>query len=203
MTNAPSDEAPLSASTSGVVAGPIAQRDWSATPLGPLERWPQPLRLIVDLMLSSKPPMFVVWGPQRTFLYNDAYVPIAAEKHPAAFGEPFDEVWREIWPELAPLFARTMAGEPIYHEDQRFVLNRRGFDEEAWFTFSYSPVREDSGAIGGVFCVLNETTQVFQAERALRESEARLRFAIDGARIGTRDWDLTTMRGYAAVNRSG
>ncbi|TCJ38864.1 PAS domain S-box protein [Parafrankia sp. BMG5.11] len=179
----------------GEVASLIRARDWSTSPLGEPGTWPQPLVQAVNLILSSRLPMFLAWGPELGFLYNDAYAVILAEKHPAALGGRFQEIWPEIWPDLLPLVQSALRGEPVYHENQHFVMNRKGFDEETWFTFSYSAVVDDGGTAQGIFCAVVETTQTVLAERALRDSEARLSLAVEGARIGTWDWDLRTMRG--------
>ncbi|MFS2008628.1 PAS domain-containing protein [Azospirillum sp. CT11-132] len=140
--------------------------DWSATPLGPAEDWPQSLRTIVNLMLTSSFPMFAVWGPQLTFLYNDSYRPILGDK-PEALGRPFAEVWADIWPDLTPLVARALAGEATYHEDRRLVMERHGYREETYFTFSYSPVRDETDHVAGMFCACTENTARVLAERRL------------------------------------
>ncbi|GLR80889.1 PAS domain-containing protein (plasmid) [Azospirillum oryzae] len=140
--------------------------DWSATPLGPAEDWPQSLRTIVNLMLTSSFPMFAVWGPQLTFLYNDSYRPILGDK-PEALGRPFAEVWADIWPDLSPLVVRALAGEATYHEDRLLVMQRHGYREETYFTFSYSPVRDETDRVAGMFCACTENTARVLAERRL------------------------------------
>jgi signal transduction histidine kinase/PAS domain-containing protein/ActR/RegA family two-component response regulator len=148
--------------------------DWSASPLGPPDAWPQSLRTVVSLLLRSRFPMFVAWGPELGFLYNDAYAEILGAKHPNALGARFYDIWSEIWPDISPLIDAAMAGEATYREDLPLVMNRKGYDEQTWFTFSYSPVHDERGAVAGMFCVVSETTQRVLAERALRESEGRL-----------------------------
>jgi signal transduction histidine kinase/CheY-like chemotaxis protein len=150
-------------------------RDWSTSPLGPPEEWPQSLQTVVALLLHSRFPMFVAWGKELGFLYNDPYAEILGAKHPAALGRRFREIWSEIWSDINPLIEAAMAGRATYREDLPLVMNRKGFDEQTWFTFSYSPVRDESGQVAGMFCAVSETTQKVVAERALRESEARLR----------------------------
>ena len=169
--------------------------DWSASPLGQPSDWPEALRLVATIMLASKFPMFVAWGSQLGFIYNDPYAEILAEKHPSAMGRPFREIWGEIWSDIQPLIDATLAGEAVYRDNLPLRMNRRGYEEDTWFTFSYSPVRDDRGTIAGVFCACVETTDKVMAESALRESERRLKLAIEGANIGTWDWDLTTSRG--------
>jgi len=149
--------------------------DWSLSPLGHPSTWPPSLRTVVGLLLRSRFPMFVAWGPELGFLYNDAYADILGAKHPAAVGSRFADIWSEIWTDINPLVDAAMAGDATYREDLPLVMNRKGYDEQTWFTFSYSPVRDDSGEVAGMFCAVSETTQRVMAESALRASEARLR----------------------------
>ncbi|HEY8383463.1 MAG TPA: PAS domain S-box protein [Microvirga sp.] len=150
--------------------------DWSASPLGDPLSWPQSLRSVVGLLLGSKFPMFVAWGPELGFLYNDAYAEILGAKHPSALGARFQDIWAEIWSDISPLIDAAMSGEATFRENLPLVVNRRGADELAWFTFSYSPVRDESGRVAGMYCACTETTSTVLAERHLRESEARLAF---------------------------
>jgi PAS domain S-box-containing protein len=149
--------------------------DWSSSPLGPPEFWPQSLRTVASLMLTSKFPMFIAWGPELAFLYNDGYRPIFGAKHPHALGLPFQDVWSEIWPDLEPLVTKALAGESTYHEDLHLVMERNGYPEDTWYTFSYSPVRDETGGIAGMFCACTETTQEVKLRVALREEQDRLR----------------------------
>ena len=119
--------------------------------------------------------MFVAWGKDLGFLYNDPYSEILGAKHPAALGKRFHDIWSEIWPDISPLIDAAMAGEATDREDLPLVMNRKGYDEQTWFTFSYSPVRDESGKVAGMFCACWETTPKVLAERAMRESEGRLR----------------------------
>ena len=169
--------------------------DWSTSPLGPPERWPPAMRSYVSLMLGSKFPMFAAWGDDLGFIYNDAYVPVLGNKHPRALGRRFHDIWSEIWSDISPLIDATLAGEAVYRDDLPLVMNRKGFDEQTWFTFSYSPMREEGGAIAGMFCACTETTRQVTAERALRQSEERLEMALTaGNSIGTWDWDVASDR---------
>jgi len=163
----------------GEMGALMRMQDWSRSPLGPPEGWPQSLRAAVGLMLPSKFPMFIAWGRELGFLYNEAYAEILGTKHPEAMGARFHDVWPEVWPEIAPLIEAALAGEASYHEDFGLVMNRRGGKEEAWFTFSYSPLRDESGAVAGMFCVCQETTPKVLSERKLRVSEQRLRSLAD------------------------
>jgi len=143
----------------------MRSHDFSDSPLGPPQYWPPSLRSIVALMLSSKFPMFVAWGAQLGFLYNDAYAEILGAKHPKALGSRFKDIWGEIWPDIWPLIESAMAGQATYREDLPLVMNRKGFDEQTWFTFSYSPVRDETGEIVGMFCACTETTGKILAQR--------------------------------------
>jgi hypothetical protein len=115
--------------------------DWSQSPLGTPASWPQSLRTVVALLLQSQFPMFVAWGDDLGFLYNDPYAEILGAKHPRALGSRFHDIWSEIWPDISPLIDAAMSGHATYREDLPLVMNRKGYDEQTWFTFSYSPVR--------------------------------------------------------------
>jgi PAS domain S-box-containing protein len=162
------------------MASRIAQMDWSATPLGPPKFWPLPLRTLLGVMLGSNQPMFVAWGPERTLIYNDPYAEILARKHPDALGCDFLDVWHEIRADLLPIVEQAYRGEPVQMDDILLLMERRGHQEEAHFAFSYTPVRDEAGAIAGFFCACQEITGQVLAERQLRQSEARLRGVLEG-----------------------
>ena len=155
--------------------------DWSSSPLGPPESWPQALKTTVGILLSSKFPMFLAWGPELRFLYNDAYIDVLGGKHPAALGHAFEDIWAEIWPDIAPLVRRALAGEATYFEDLPLTMTRKGYAEQTFFTFSYSPLRDDDGAAAGMFCVCTETTAQVLAERERLNETERLRQLFDHA----------------------
>ncbi|CAN7306264.1 PAS domain-containing protein [Phenylobacterium sp. LjRoot219] len=138
--------------------------DWSRSALGPPETWPSSLRSIVSLLLGSKFPMFVAWGPELRLLYNDDYTEILGDKHPMALGARFQDVWSETWSEIEPLTARARKGETIYDEDLPLVVMRYGAEQLTWFTFSYSPIEGEAGAVAGMFCTVVETTRRVRAE---------------------------------------
>src|SRR4029079_17010284 len=121
------------------------------------------------------------WGEALGFLYNDSYAEILGAKHPGALGSRFHDIWSEIWPDISPLIDIAMAGEATYREDLPLLMNRKGYDEQTWFTFSYSPVRDESGQVAGMFCAVCETTQKVLAERALRESNETLERRVNEA----------------------
>jgi PAS domain S-box-containing protein len=154
----------------------IRSMDWSKTPLGPIEDWPQSLRTTVSLCLASNFPISLAWGPDYVQLYNDGYWPICGGKHPDSMGQDFRECWASAWPAVGEAFTSALAGETSYLEDQRMFLDRNGYLEETFFTFSFSPIRDESGGIGGLFHPVTETTGRMLSERrtrALRDLAAR------------------------------
>ena len=155
----------------------IRSMDWSKTPLGPLSDWPQSLRTSVSLCLSSTFPILVCWGPDDIQIYNDAYRPICGDLHPASMGAQFKVIWASALPVVGAAFERAHQGEGAYIKDQQMFLDRSGYLEEANMTFSFSPIRDESGAVGGIFHPITETTaQVLGARRTqgLRELTAGL-----------------------------
>jgi len=147
--------------------------DWSTHVLGPMAGWPVVLRVAVNMMLASSFPQCMAWGPQRTLLYNDAYRPMLGHK-PAPLGKPIDEVWAEVWPDIRPLLERAYAGEATFVEDLPLVVERHGRPEQAWFTFCYSPVRDERGQVLGMLDTALETTGKMLAEQRLTEAAASL-----------------------------
>ena len=152
----------------GEMGALVRALDWEQTPLGPVERWPQSLLTTLSLLLNSKYPMFIFWGPQLVKIYNDGYRPITGAKHPWALGRPATEVWPEIWDDIKPLVDRALAGDATWSENLQLFMHRRGFPEEVYFTFSYSPVRDETGGVGGMFCACTETTSEVLGERRLQ-----------------------------------
>jgi len=148
--------------------------DWSVTPLGPVADWPQSLRTAVSICLASRFPMLIWWGPDLVMLYNDAYRPIlGAMKHPAAMGQRGAACWPEIWDIIGPMLTGVLThGEATWSEDQLLLLDRNGYVEECYFTFSYSAIRDESGGVGGVFTAVTETTARVLSERRLRTLRA-------------------------------
>lgn len=143
--------------------------DWSSTRLGPIQQWPQSLRTSVSTCLNSRFAILVWWGPDLIMLYNDAYREIIAAKHPAALGHPGRECWPEIWDTIGPMLAGVMQlGQATWSDDLLLLLARHGYPEECYFTFSYSPISDESGGIGGVFTPVMETTERVIAERRFK-----------------------------------
>ncbi|HEY8025895.1 MAG TPA: ATP-binding protein [Burkholderiaceae bacterium] len=166
----------------GELGGLIASHDWSNTPLGPISDWPQSLKTAVNLMLSSRQPMWIGWGADITFLYNDAYIDVLSlSKHPSALGQPAANVWSEIWDICGPLARRVFdAGEATNADDVRFFMNRGNFHEEMFFSFSYSPIRDESGNVAGLFCPnLDVTAKHLNARRLRTLSELATRSLLE------------------------
>jgi PAS domain S-box-containing protein len=165
----------------------IRAMDWSATPLGPLATWPQSLRTSVSLCLSSTFPILVAWGPDHIQIYNDAYRPICGAKHPASMGAPFKVCWATALPVVGDAFDSASRGQGAYIHNQRMILDRYGYLEEAFMTFSFSPIRDESGGVGGIFHPITESTgQVLGARRtqSLRELSGSVTGARSAADIG-------------------
>jgi signal transduction histidine kinase len=147
----------------------MRSQDWSGTPLGPIPTWPQSLKTLAMTMLHSRYPMFLAWGPQRSFLYNDAYSPILGKRHPYALGQPAAHIWSDIWDVIGPQMDLVLEeGRATWNEDCLLMMERNGYLEETYFTFSYSPAFDDAKRVSGVFCSCNETTGRVLAERRMR-----------------------------------
>ncbi|WP_242008406.1 hybrid sensor histidine kinase/response regulator [Sphingomonas ginsenosidivorax] len=154
------------------MAGRLRNHPWCDTALGLPQHWPEALRTLVGVMLGSDQPMFTAWGPDRLMLYNDGYAQVLGNKHPAALGRPCRDVWAEIWPMLAPLFQRVFEGKAVHEADMLLSLDRYGYLEDAYFSFSYTPVRDAAGAVAGLFCACRETTlEVAVNRRVIAERE--------------------------------
>ena len=149
--------------------------DWSASAIGDRATWPRCLETVLDLMLSSKFAMCLGWGPELTLLYNDAYDPFLGARHPTGLGQPLREVWAEVWTDIEPSVTSAMAGIPVDHVDLPLTMTRHGYPEETWWTFAYSPLRDDDGMVAGFLDIATETTGKVVHERDLMKREAQLR----------------------------
>ena len=169
----------------------IQQKDWSKTPIGSPDTWSQSLRTTLSIMLNSKFPMFLFWGPDHICFYNDAYRPSLGNdgKHPTILGIPANEGWKETWYHIKPLIDRVLAGgEANWSEDQLLPIFRNNTVEDVYWTFSYSAVNDESGKPAGVFVTCMETTKKVNALKKLEESQEKFKLAIDAAGLGA--WDL-------------
>ena len=165
------------------MAEAIRQTDWSLTPLGPTQQWSAGLRIAITTALDSPLPIIVVWGPELTQIYNDAYRPFLALRHPLALGQDTRVCWPEVWDFNQPIFRQVMdTGKPVYLQDQEFVIEPSGVPETRYFTVTYAPTRNEDGTIGGVTVIPVETTQRVLMERENRALLEATRFADDQRR---------------------
>ncbi len=142
--------------------------DWTKTPLGPPQLWPQSLKTAVRIMLTSRQPIWIGWGEQLIYLYNDPYKSIIGGKHPLALGQPTSVVWGEIWDVIGPMLKAATTGDTgTYVEAQLLIMERNGYPEETYYTYSYTPVPDDEGGTGGIICANSDDTQRVISERQL------------------------------------
>ncbi len=146
----------------------IREFDWTHTRLGAPQTWPQSLRLALRIMLTSRQPIWVGWGRDLIYFYNDPYKSIIGGKHPTALGRKTSEVWHEIWADIAPMLDTAMRGDQgTYVEAQLLIMERNGYPEETYYTFSYSPIPNDDGSVGGIICANSDDTQRVIGQRQL------------------------------------
>ncbi|KMO30097.1 hypothetical protein VP06_22780 [Methylobacterium aquaticum] len=172
----------------GEMGARLRAHDWAATSLGPVAGWPPTLTTAVRIMLGSRFAMWMAWGPDLTFFCNDAYRPTLGVKDAWALGSRSDVVWAEIWPDIGPRIAQVLrTGEATWDEALLLFLERRGFAEETYHTFSYSPLADESGTVTGMLCVVSEETERVIGERrlrCLRDLGAGMAAARTGAEVG-------------------
>ncbi|MGN6178648.1 MAG: PAS domain-containing protein [Mucilaginibacter sp.] len=170
--------------------------NWSSTVLGDPSEWSQSLLTTINIILNSRFPMFLWWGPDLIQFYNDAYRPsLGAEggKHPTALGQRGEDCWQEIWPVIKPLIDQVLAdGESIWSEDQLIPMYRNGALEDVYWTFGYSKVIDETGNPAGVLVICNETTEKIRSYNDIKETKNELEFAVEAADLGTWDLDLAT-----------
>ena len=152
----------------GEMAKVIKAKDWSTTPLGPIESWPQSLRTTVSLVQASLSPISLAWGPAHTQIYNDGYWPICGAKHPRSMGQDYRECWASAFPVIGEAYVSGWSGRSAYLEKMRMFLDRHGFLEETCFTFSFSPITDESGRVGGLFHPVTELTGQMLSERRIQ-----------------------------------
>ncbi|HEY5825020.1 MAG TPA: ATP-binding protein, partial [Cyclobacteriaceae bacterium] len=153
--------------------GELGQRirdyDWASTSLGPVNTWPRSLRTSVQIMLTSRQPIWIGWGKELIKLYNDPYKAIVGGKHPWALGKPASEVWKDIWKDIEPMLQQVMhENEGTYVESQLLIMERNGYPEETYYTFSYTPIAGDAGSTEGMICFNTDDTDRIISERQLR-----------------------------------
>ncbi len=163
----------------GEMGALMRSTDWSQTVFGPVAVWPQSLRTAISIMLESRFAMVVAWGPDFRFFYNDRYRPILGTKHPAALGTGAAEIFPEVWPAVGPAFEGVRRGEAFAIDDWLLPLERNGYLENCWFTLSYSPIRDETGGVGGLLAIVAETTGRVEGERRLATLRELARRAAD------------------------
>jgi len=151
----------------GKMGEEVSVKDWSKTPLGPIEKWPQSLRTTISLCLASNFPISIAWGPQRVQIYNDGYWQICGDKHPTSMGQDFKECWYTAWPVIGEAFESATEGQTKFLVNQRMFLDRNGYLEETFFTFSFSPIVGESGGVEGLFHPVIELTQQSLGDRRM------------------------------------
>ena len=174
-------------------------QDWAVTPLGPIVGWPQSLRTVAGLTVASPFPMLVLWGPELVQIYNDGYRALMGAKHPAGLGKPTRECWPEVWDFHAPIYERVRRGESVSVADQRFVIERHGHAEEAFFTLFHSPVLDESASVGGVLVTAVETSSAVHA-REVEAEHARLLEQAQAARADAEEANRTKMEFLASMS---
>ena len=181
----------------GEMGALIRSHGWADTPLGPPSLWPQSLKTAVRIMLTSRQPIWIGWGEPLTYLYNDAYQSIIGGRHPWALGRPAAEVWSEIWSEIGPLLDTAMGGiEGTYVEEQLLIMERNGYPEETYYTFSYSPIPDDDGTPGGIICANTDDTQ-----RVIGERQLALLRDLAAETVDARSWTEVCERSLAALGQ--
>ena len=181
----------------GTVGERIRHGDWSAHPLGPIDGWAPSLRTGLGIVLGSAFPSFLAWGEELFLFFNDAYVPMLGRKAGSALGVRHPEVWPEVWPELGPTIRRVLAGESFFFENYAITLERHGYPEQAWFTFSFSPLRDETGRVRGMICTVVEMTDKVAALARHKEAEERLALSLEASgNIGTWSYDLASGATY-------
>jgi two-component sensor histidine kinase len=182
--------APAFLAGGGEMGAAIRDFDWTATELGPPDRWPRTLKTCLRIMLASRQPMWVWWGEELINFYNDAYLSIIGGKHPHALGQPARKVWAEIWDQIHERIGAAMRGEASYSEAELLVMQRNGYREETYYTFSFSPVPDDEGGIGGIVCANSDDTDRVIGARQL----ALLR------EIASRTWEADSVEEVYALS---
>jgi PAS domain S-box-containing protein len=177
----------------GAAGARTLAQDWRAHPLGPISGWPSALRMSLGMMLGSAFPAFLAWGEELFVFHNDAYQPMLGNRANEAIGKPLAQLWPEVWDTMQPLARRVLDGEALFFENFQLTVERKGYPEQAWFTFSYSPLRDEAGAVRGLMCTVVEVTDKVLALARHKEAEERYALSIEASgNIGTWSYELDT-----------
>lgn len=178
--------------------------DWTSTRIGAPDAWPKSLRTAVGIMLTSRQPIWIGWGRELIFLYNEPYKSIIGGKHPWALGKPTSVVWREIWQDIGPMLSQAMGGsEGTYVEAQLLIMERNGYPEETYYTFSYSPIPADDGAVGGIFCANTDEDAGVALPSAANPIEQPARVLVVDDNADMRDYVRRLLSPHFAVETAG
>ena len=172
----------------------MREKDWSRTSLGDPASWPQSLKVALRIILTSQQPFWIGWGKDLTYFYNDPYKAIIGGKHPRALGRPTREVWSEIWDIISPMLSKVMAGEGTYVESQLLIMERHGYREETYYTFSYSPVPQKDSKAGGIICANTDDTR-----RVIGERQLALLKELASQTANVRSWEEACEKGADAL----
>ena len=165
--------APFFLQGGGICGALLRGMDWSQHPLGDPDDWPPILQTTVSIILGSRQPMYVNWGPDLHTLYNDDYAAICANRHPAAMGRPFFETWADIRQVIGHLVDEVLGGKPLHVENLEVFLNRHQSDGAGYFSFSYTPLRDEENVVVGIFCACAEITKQVVLQTELDHDHAR------------------------------
>lgn len=179
----------------GETAEYMREFPWETTALGPVEGWPQSLKTAIRIMITSRQPIWIGWGPELIYLYNDPYKSIIGARHPWAVGKPVKEVWHEIWRDIGPMLATAMSGtEGTYVEEQLLLMERNGYPEETYYTFSHSPIPGDDNRPGGIICANTDDTR-----RVIGERQLALLRHLAAQTADTQSWQAVCKKSVAAL----
>ena len=186
----------------GRTGGLIRVFDWSLTPLGSIESWPRSLRSIVQMMVQQRHAMCIFWGPALSMLYNDSYGPMLGKREAGAMGRPFADVWADVWQDVKPFADQALSGQGTFSEDLRLIMTRNGYEEETFWTFSYSPIYDDDGRIAGLINVAVETTASVRGRSTQQEIQRELLHRIKNSLAVTSAVVTATLRHASSLTEA-
>ena len=180
----------------GEMGALISAADWGKTPLGAPEGWPPALKVVLASLLGCPQPIFLAWGPELFSFFNDAYRPMLGERQEGAMGRPFAELWSDAWPDLEPIVRRALDGQGSLYENLPLTLTRNGFEEATWWSFSYMPLRDATGAVAGMYCITTEKTEQMRLTQQAAVEQKRQAFRIE---LGDALRDASTPEALMAI----